>query len=143
MGLRIVRSRGRATAALVAAVGLNYAAQIPYYLHQYYLPHHQLPAAGGTLALGLTLLWFVIGYWWYVSGRRFGYGILLAFLVVQVLFYGHSIVLGLLTGAGAVAQLTTPSRFLLVIFAIGYVNFAVAAYYVYWLLRNERGRTIA
>lgn len=134
-------SRGRATAALVAAVGVNYLAQIPYYLHQYYLPHHQPPALLGTLALGLTLLWFVVGYWAYVANRRLGLPVLLAFLVVQVLFYGHAVVLGLLTGGGAVAQLTTSNRFLWVIFAIGYVNFAVAAYYVYWLLRNGRARS--
>ncbi|HUZ00146.1 MAG TPA: hypothetical protein VMU89_07325 [Thermomicrobiaceae bacterium] len=136
-----MRTRGRATAVLVAVVALNYAAQIPYYLHQYYLPRHQLPSPLGTLLLGLTLLWFVVGYRRYLTGRRFGYGLLLGFLVVQVLFYGHSVVLGLLTGAGAVAQLTTSSRFLLVIFTIGYLNFAVAAYYVYWLLRSRPPRT--
>ena len=130
-------SRRRATVPLIAAVGLNYAAQIPYYLHQYYLPHRQAPSLLGTLLLGLTLLWFAIGYARYVAGKRFGNALLLGFLLAQVLFYGHAIVLGLFNGAGAVAQLTTPNRVLLVIFGVGYLNFLVAAYYVYWLLRHS------
>lgn len=136
-----MRSRGRSTALLVVAVALNYMAQVPYYLHQYYLPHHQPPSPLGILLLGITLLWFVVGYAGYVSGRRLGYPVLVGFLLAQVLFYGHSIVLGAMTGAGAVAQLTTSSHFLLVIFAVGYLNFAVAAGYLVWLLRSRPIRT--
>lgn len=131
-------TRLKATAPLAAAVLLNYAAQLPYYLHQYYLPRHQAPSWPGAVLLGLTLVWFVVGYVRYLRGQPYGAGMLLAFLLAQVLFYGHSVALGLLTGGGAEAQLTTHSRFLLVIFSIGYVNFLVAACYVYWLARHGR-----
>jgi hypothetical protein len=137
----VAASRVKSTVPLAAAVIANYAAQVPYYLHQYYFPHHQVPATAGVVLLGLTLLWFLTGYGLYLWGRRYGTATLLAFLLAQVLFYGHSVILGLLTGGGAEAQLTTNSRFLQVIFSIGYLNFLVATFYVYWLVRpNGRGR---
>lgn len=133
----------RPTLVLLGAVAVNYTAQIPYYLHQYYFPHHQTPSVVGTLLLGLTLSWFIVGYSRYVLEKRDGWGILLGFLLAQVLFYSHSVVLGLLTGGGVEAQLTTKSHFLLVIFSIGYVNFLVSSYYVFWLLRHRRPANIA
>ena len=124
---------------LLVAVGLNYLAQIPYYIHQYYIPRHRLPAWPGSLLLLLTLLWFLAGYIRFIRGQKYGAGLLLSFLAAQILFYGHAIVFGLINGSGVVAQLTTHSPFLLVIFLIGYINFAVAAYYVMRLLQVKRG----
>ena len=140
---RTLKRQVESTLVLAGVVALNYAAQVPYYLHQYYLPHHQPPSPVGIVLLGMTLLWFVIGYSRFVMRKSYGFGILLGFLLTQVVFYGHAVVLGILAGAGAEAQLKTHSRFLLVIFSIGYVNFLVAAYYVYWLLRRGRRAQIA
>lgn len=125
---------------LLAVVLLNYAAQIPYYLHQYYYPRHLPPSLIGSVLLAITFIWFLLGYLWYVRGRRYGMGLLLSFLVTQVLFYGHSVVLGLFTGGGAVAQLETPSPFLLAIFLIGDINFVAAIYYAW---RLAKGMTAA
>lgn len=126
---------------LFCAVMLNYGAQIPYYLHQYYFPHHLAPSPLGVLLLGITLLWFLIGYYRYLSAKKHGRVVLLGFLLAQVLFYGQTIVLGIWTGAGAVAQLKTQSLVLLVIFIIGYINFLVALYYVYWLIKTARAES--
>lgn len=127
------------TFPLIVYVVLNYLAQIPYYIHQYYIGRHIPPSLPGVLLLLLTLLWFLAGYTLFIKGKRYGRGLLISFLTAQVLFYGHSIIFGLVNGGGAVAQLKTHSPFLLVIFLIGYLNFLVAAYYMYWLIK--RGQT--
>ena len=123
---------------LLAAVVLNYLAQVPYYIHQYYVGRHIAPSWPGTALLLLTLLWFLAGYIMYVANKKHGKGILLSFLAAQVLFYGHAITFGLINGGGAVAQLKTHSQFLFVIFLIGYINFGVAACYTVWLLQKQK-----
>jgi hypothetical protein len=124
---------------LLVAVLLNYATQIPYYLHQYYFPRHLLPNFVGVALLSATLVWFLVGYIMFVRDKKYGKGLLLSFLASQVLFYGHAIAFGLINGGGAVAQLKTHSQFLFVIFLIGYVNFAVVVYYSVLLLKTGRG----
>lgn len=126
----------KATLPLLAAVGINYIAQVPYYLHQYYYKRHLMPSWPGTALLLFTLLWFIAGYYLYINDKKFGKGLLLSFLSAQVLFYGQAIIYGLINGSGAVAQLRTHSPFLFIIFLIGYVNFAVAAWYIFWIARS-------
>jgi len=123
---------------LLAAVVLNYLAQVPYYIHQYYVGRHIAPSWTGAALLLLTLLWFLAGYIMYVANKKHGKGILLSFLAAQVLFYGHAIIFGLVNGSGAVAQLKTHSQFLFVIFLIGYINFGVTACYIVWLLQKQK-----
>jgi uncharacterized membrane protein (UPF0136 family) len=122
---------------LLAAVLLNYAAQVPYYLHQYYFPRHSPPSLLGVALLSATFMWFSVGYFWYVTGRTSGLWVLLAFLAIQILFYAHAILFGLLTGGGIVGQLRTNSPFLLVVFLIGYLNFTIAGYYAWRLLKHK------
>jgi hypothetical protein len=122
---------------LLVVVVINYFAQIPYYFHQYYVGRHLAPSWPGTLLLLFTFLWFLAGYTRFIRGKKYGTGLLLSFLAAQVLFYGHAVVLGLINGSGVVAQLKTNSSFLLVIFCIGYLNFIVAAYYAYWLVKHK------
>lgn len=129
--------RINATLPLLIVVGVNYLAQVPYYFHQYYIGRHIMPSWPGVLLLSLTLLWFMAGYASFVKSGPYGRGLLASFLVAQVLFYGHAIVYGLVNGSGAVAQLQTKSPFLFVIFLIGYINFAVAAYYLARLLKRK------
>jgi len=125
------------TLPLLAAVSLNYLAQIPYYIHQYYIGRHLAPSLPGTFLLLLTLLWFLAGYSMFSRGKKYGRGLLLSFLAAQVLFYGHAIVFGLVSGGGAVAQLKTHNPFLFVIFLIGYINFGAAVYYSVWILKSN------
>lgn len=125
------------TLPLLVAVMLNYVAQIPYYIHQYYVGRHLAPSLPGTFLLLFTLVWFLAGYAMLTRGEKYGRGLLLSFLAAQVLFYGHAVVFGLVSGGGAVAQLKTHSPFLFTIFLIGYINFAAAAYYLFWLMKNK------
>lgn len=126
------------TLPLVLAVGINYAAQIPYYIHQYYIGQHLMPSFPGTALLLVTFLWFLVGYSLFIGGKKYGRGLLLSFLAAQIVFYGHAIVFGLINGSGIVAQLKTPSPFLFVIFLIGYINFVAAGYYLVQLLKTGR-----
>ena len=113
----------------VVSVLANYAAQVPYYLHQYWFRGHVPPSWPGVALLAVTLAWFLLAYRRYVRGARFGRGLLMAFLATQVIFYAHALALSLLSGGhgGIAAQLTSPSQFLRVIFALGYLNALCAA----------------
>ncbi|WP_206915906.1 hypothetical protein [Alicyclobacillus suci] len=62
----------KSMAALFFAVILNYVAQVPYYFHQYYFPHHIAPNWSGVALLVLTLIWFLVGYFRFVDGKRYG-----------------------------------------------------------------------
>lgn len=65
----------------------NYIAQVPYYLYNYYFPYHVLPTVSSVVLLGLTLVWFLMGYFGLQKKYKYGYGILLSFLIVEALFY--------------------------------------------------------
>ena len=141
--LHIMNKNLKYSLPLLAAVTLNYVAQIPYYIHQYYIVRHVPPSLPGTFLLLLTLLWFLAGYIMFIGDGKYGKGLLLSFLATQVLFYGHAIILGLITGGGALAQLKTHSLFLFVIFLIGYINFGTAAYYLAWLSKYKSNPKVA
>ena len=114
------------TGLLAAVVLLNYAAQVPYYLILYF---PRPPSLLGVGLLAITGAWFCLGLIRSRHGRRFGDGVLGAFLATEVAFYGALIVLSIATHGrgGASAQLTTPDARLWVIFAVGYLNAFVAA----------------
>lgn len=54
---------------LLIVVLVNYAAQVPYYIHQYYAPHGFLPSVYGSILLGLTLMGFLVAYKKLLNGR--------------------------------------------------------------------------
>jgi hypothetical protein len=67
---------------ILAVVGVNYVAQVPYYLHLYYFPHRALPPLVGTIMLLATLVWFLLGWMLLMRRRsRIGYWLLLTFLL--------------------------------------------------------------
>lgn len=117
---------------LLIATSINYAAQIPYYLHLYYFPHHLLPSSSAIVLLGMTFVWFAAGYIGTVRRWRFGYPVLVSFLAVEALFYLHSTLSGAL-----VFQLSHHDLLLRTIYLVGYISGAVAAYYLYILLRHR------
>jgi len=112
---------------------LNYIAQIPYYLHNYYFPYHALPSLMGMVLLGITLVWFLLGYRGVQKRNQSGYYILLSFLIVEALFYLHAIVFG-----AFIFQIQNPSLIIKTVFLIGYVSGLVAAYNAYLLIRHKR-----
>ena len=111
---------------------LNYVAQIPYYIHSYYIPYRVLPTLNGVVLLGLTLTWFLAGYFGVLKDYRYGYYFLLSFLGVETLFYAGSVASG-----AFLFQMQNPSLLIKSIFLMGYVSGAVSTYYAYNLIRRR------
>jgi hypothetical protein len=74
--------------------------------------------------LGFTLVWFFIGYITYIKKVKYGYSILLSYLLVEALFY----VLTFLSGA-FLAQLHVYSVIIKRVFIVGYGSAITGAYY--------------
>lgn len=111
---------------------INYSAQIPYYLYNYYFPYHVPPTLSSIVLLGITLAWFVLGYAGVRQQRRWGYYALLRFLLVEAVFYAHTLLLGTF-----IFQLQHPNPVIKAVFLIGYLSGIVAGYYAYLLIRYK------
>lgn len=108
---------------------VNYIAQIPYYLYNYYFPYHVLPTVSAVVLLGLTLVWFLSGYFRTVRKSKYGFALLVSFLSVEALFYLHSFLFG-----AFFFQMQNPHPIIKTVFIIGYISGGVACYYVYRLM---------
>jgi len=126
---------------LLAVVGANYLAQIPYYLHLYYLPHGLLPSASGVALLGFTCVWFLAGYIGLARGCVAGYWLLLAFLLVEVSFYLRGILIRVTNGYPAFQNMLTHDPILRVVFGIGYLNMVAGACFIVYMARHRRTLT--
>ena len=115
---------------LLVVTVLNYVAQVPYYLHNYYIPHHILPGVRALGLLGLTLVWFAVGFIAFTKKLKYGRIMLLSYLVVQALFYGLTVIAG-----APIAQLQGHSDIIKLVFLIGYISGCTAGYYAYLLIR--------
>jgi hypothetical protein len=117
---------------LVAITLANYAAQVPYYLHNDYSPHHLLPGVRAVALLGGTLAWFALGLAGFIRHRRWGLAVLVSFLTAEAIFYAGTFA----TGA-FLLQIENHSYLLKTVFVIGYASGAAAAYYTYRLFRDR------
>jgi len=115
---------------LIGVTALNYVAQVPYYIHNDYSAAHPLPSLRAVALLGATLAWFVTGLTAYMRKWAWGFPVLVAYLSVEALFYGATMLSGTF-----IFQIENHSDLLKVVFVIGYVSGAVAAYYAYRLIR--------
>ncbi len=111
-------------------VMLDFAAQIPYYLINDYLPRHAPPTVSSMVLLGVVLAWFLVGFFGLRVGRRFGFWVLGSFLAVEGLFYLATV----LTGAAAF-QLANPNPIVKCVFIIGYLCGAVSLVVLGMLIR--------
>jgi hypothetical protein len=127
---------------ILAVVGANYLAQIPYYLHQYYLPRHAQPPVFGTLLLLATLVWFLLG--WTLLARRgsqAGFWLLATFLLAEFAFYFLNMVNQMAHGFAPFFHLSNSDPLLVVVFAIGYLNMIGAAIFLVVLVWRHRTLT--
>jgi hypothetical protein len=116
----------------------NYLAQIPYYLHLYYFPYGAPPRLSGTILLGLTLVWFLVGYVGLARGSRWGYWLLVAFLVTEVGFYASNMLVQVTHGYPPFLHLDISDPILFAVFGIGYLNLFAGAYFLYFLAQHRR-----
>jgi hypothetical protein len=116
---------------LMAVVLANYLAQIPYTLHLYGLT----PDPRGVLLLGATFAWFAAGTVLLLRGRRVGYWLVLSFLAAEFAFYFRNEIMLIPAGYGLPHHLAHARDALVwVVFLIGDLNFAAAAYFLWYLL---------
>jgi hypothetical protein len=120
---------------MVAVTLLNYAVQVPYFLHN---EPHQLPGLRGVALLGATLAWFALGLAGFLRGRSWGFAALVSFLIVEAVFYAANF-----AGGAFIPELASRSDLLKVVFAIGYLSGAVAGYYAWRLLRGRFAARLA
>lgn len=123
---------------LLVVVLANYLAQIPYYIHQYYSPHHFLPSLYGSVLLAITLIWFLVAYKKILDNRLSGYWLMLSFLLVEFIFYLQTQISQALTSHQLFLHVYKPDGVLLfVVFGVGYVNFLAAPYFIWNLMRHK------
>ena len=111
---------------------INYLAQVPYYLINDYFPYHILPSTRGVILLGLTFIWFLIGYVGTIKKKYVGYIVLVSYLIIEGLFYVLTIVFG-----AFIFQLQHPNSIIKVVFIIGYISGMTSLYYACVLIRNK------
>ena len=127
--------RRRPLIAYAAIVLANYAVQVPYALDLYGMHVSRT----GTLLLGATFAWFVVGLALFLRGRRAGYWVLLAYVVAQLAFYVHGDVLLTFAGYGLPYQLThARDAVVWAAFLIGGLDLVAAAITLGWLLVRRR-----
>src|SRR6185503_6717675 len=92
----------------------NYIAQIPYYFYNYYFPYHVLPTVSSLILLGITLVWFLVGYFGSIASLKYCHALLISFLSVEALFYLHSFVFG-----AFFFQMQNPNPIIKIVFIVG------------------------
>ena len=118
---------------------INFIAQIPYYIHQYYLVRHVAPSIMGVTLMTIVLAWFLIAYWLLKQGKRVGYLTMLSFLVVEFLFYLQTQLVQLASGSGILLHVLHPDgTVLFCVFLIGYINFAASVYFISYLIKHRK-----
>ena len=130
--------------AILTVVGANYLAQIPYYLHLYYFPHHALPAPFGTSMLVATFVWFLLG--WLLLARRgsqAGFWLLLTFLLTEFVFYAANMVNQVAHGFAPFFHLQNRDPLLFTVFAVGYLNLIGGLVFAIFLIWRYRTMTSA
>lgn len=112
----------------------NFIAQIPYYFHLYYNPNNPLAQARGVLIMSFVFMIFLLASLLLFKQKVLGYGLMVAFLVVEFLFYAWNTLGEVLHGFGLFYHLADPDLLLRAVFAIGYVNLFAAGYFLFLLL---------
>lgn len=128
--------------ALLTVTLLNYVAQMPYYIHQYYAPAQVLPSLAGVGLLAITLIWFLFGYFRFTRAQRYGKVILASFLITEFLFYLQTQVSQFLLTHQVLLHVYHPDGLLLfLVFGIGYINMVTALIFAILVLKKRPSRT--
>jgi hypothetical protein len=117
----------------------NFAAQIVYFFHLYYSPQHPLPGIRSTFLMGSVLALFLISFFLLISKNKAGFPLMVIYLTVEFLFYLWNIVFsGFRQGYGWFFHFRERDPVLWIVFAIGYLSFFVAGYFIVLLIVNRR-----
>jgi len=126
------------TIILFLLILANFIAQVPYFLHLYYRPGMNLLAeARPFLTMGGVFAVFLVASILLFRRTLAGYWLMLAFLVVEFLFYLWNTVGEVVHGYGLFFHLQNPDMLLKIVFAIGYINLFAAGYFLCLLLLRK------
>jgi hypothetical protein len=116
----------------------NFAAQVPYFLHLYYIPQHPLPDLKSSLLLGSVLVLFLVSFSLLLARRAAGYYLLIFYLALEFCFYLWNIIGGMLHGFGLFFHLADRDPVLWAVNAVGYLSFIAAGYFLFLLIAQRR-----
>ena len=123
---------------LFIVVIANFAAQVPYYFHQYYLPYRTLPSLTALFLMTFVLGWFLSGVYLLYQEKTVGYYLSISFLAVEFLFYLQTQIVQAVTGRGVLLHLLHPDgATLFIVFGIGYVNMLASPWFAYHFIKNK------
>jgi hypothetical protein len=123
---------------LLLIVLANFLAQVPYFMYQY----HGVPSRIGTTLMTFVLVWFLLAFVWLWQAKTKGYFLLLAFLIVEFLFYLSTQITQILSGKGILLHVLHPDDpILFIVFAIGYINLVASGFFVYYLILHKKELT--
>lgn len=122
---------------LLGVILSNFVAQVFYFLHLYSTPQHPYPDLKSSLVMGAVLSLFLIGWLLLLQKPQTGYYVMLAFLVMDFGFYLWNLLGGVLHGYGWFFHLAEPDPILWAVFAVGYLNFFAAGYFLILLVQRR------
>jgi hypothetical protein len=123
------------TIILFLLILANFIAQVPYFLRLYYKPGMNWLAEGRPfLIMGFVFAVFLVASILLFRRSIAGYWLMLAFLMVEFLFYLWNTVGEVVHGYGLFFHLQNPDMLLKIVFAIGYINLFAAGYFLGLLL---------
>ena len=96
---------------------VNFIAQIPYFFQLYYHKTSDLKKLV-NLPMGLVLALFLIAYILLIKHKKGGYWLMIAFLLMEFLFYFSNVIFSYMNGLGLFFQLFNPNLVLRIVFTI-------------------------
>ncbi len=115
----------------------NFIAQIPYFFHLYFRTQALSISLRSFLILGAVFAFFLAASILLFRGDKRGYPLMIAFLLVEFLFYLWGVFSSTIHGYGPFFQVYNPDLLLRIIFSIGYLNLFASGYFLLLLLLNK------
>ena len=121
--------------AMACLILTNFLAQIPYFFHLYYRTQSVAISLRSFLIMGAVFAFFATAAVLLLKRQRFGYPLMLIFLVAEFLFYFSGVIASSIRGYGPFFQVHNPDIVLRIIYSIGYLNLFVSGYLLFLLMR--------
>lgn len=114
---------------------VNFLAQVPYFFYLYYRRQSFSVSLRSFLIMGLVFAVFLSGSILLFTHRRWGYPLMMLFLLAEFFFYLLNVINSAVHGFGLFFQIHNPDLILRVIYSIGYMNLFASGYFLYLLIR--------
>ncbi len=123
---------------LFSLILLNFLAQIPYFFHLYFRSQALWVTLRSFFIMGSVFAFFLIASILLYRRQRWGYPLMIIFLLIEFLFYFYGVISSLIHGYGLFFQVHNPDLVLRIIYSIGYLNLFASGYFLFLLLFYRR-----